>query len=223
MPCSTGRSAPRRHRTLALLASPGGERHRVLVSSTCSSSSPSRSWRVPLEERRRRLEALVGPSSAVLVSPQFDDGQALLAAARQQELEGVVAKQRESRYQPGRRAPDWQKLKLRQTQDVIIAGYTKGQGRAYGVRRARGRGTGGGWAALGRKRRNGLLRSGDRASPRPPPATRAPGFPVCSRCRGCPVCGSRTSPGSSPVLVAEVEFAEWTHEAAARALVSPAP
>ena len=68
----------------------------------------------------------------MLVSPQFDDGEALLAAARQQELEGVVAKQVDSPYRPGRRSPDWQKLKLRQTQEVVIAGYTRGQGRRTG-------------------------------------------------------------------------------------------
>ena len=68
----------------------------------------------------------------MLVSPQFDDGEALLAAARQQELEGVVAKQVGSPYRPGRRSPDWQKLKLRQTQEVVIAGYTRGQGRRTG-------------------------------------------------------------------------------------------
>ena len=54
----------------------------------------------PLAERRKRLEQLVAASAGVLVSPQFDDGQALLAAAREQELEGVVAKRVGSRYSP---------------------------------------------------------------------------------------------------------------------------
>ena len=89
----------------------------------------------PLTERRRRLVELVGRSSSVFVSPQFDDGEALLAAARQQELEGVVAKQERSVYRPGRRSVEWQKLKLRRTQEVVIAGYTRGQGRrvAFGA------------------------------------------------------------------------------------------
>ena len=47
----------------------------------------------PLEERRRLLEELLDPSvEAVRLSPAFDDGEALLAAARSQGLEGVVAK-----------------------------------------------------------------------------------------------------------------------------------
>ena len=95
----------------------------------------------PLVERRRKLEGLVGSSGGVIVSPQFDDGEALLAAARQQELEGVVAKLEDSRYRPGQRSPDWQKLKLRQTQEVVVAGYTRGQGRRTG-----------GFGALGRRR-----------------------------------------------------------------------
>jgi hypothetical protein len=45
----------------------------------------------PLHERRRRLEQIVDQGAGVLVSPQFDDGPALLAAAGEQELEGVVA------------------------------------------------------------------------------------------------------------------------------------
>jgi bifunctional non-homologous end joining protein LigD len=171
---------------------------------------------MPLEERRRRLEALVGPSSAVLVSPQFDDGQALLAAARQQELEGVVAKQRESRYQPGRRAPDWQKLKLRQTQDVIIVGYTKGQGRrtafgalvvgvqeAGGLRWAGNVGTG--FSDREIERLRGVLRPLERADP---PFAEVPKMPRVRRSDIVWV---------DPVLVAEVEFAEWTHEGRLRA------
>jgi bifunctional non-homologous end joining protein LigD len=47
----------------------------------------------PLAERRRMLEELIDPSSDVVrVSPAFEDGPALLAAAEAQGLEGVVAK-----------------------------------------------------------------------------------------------------------------------------------
>ena len=169
---------------------------------------------LPLEGRR--LEPLVGPSPAVLVSPQFDDGPALLAAARQQELEGVVAKQRESRYQSGRRAPDWQKLKLRQTQDVIVAGYTKGQGRrtafgalvvgvqeAGGLRWAGNVGTG--FSDREIERLRGLLRPLER--PDSPFAV----VPKMPRVRKSDIVWV------DPVLVAEVEFAEWTHEGRLRA------
>ena len=170
----------------------------------------------PFEVRRQRLEDLIAPSPAVLVSPQFDDGQALLAAARDQELEGVVAKQLESRYRPGRRVPDWQKLKLRQTQEVVIAGYTRGQGRraafgalvvgvqdAGGLRWAGNVGTGFSDREIERLRK--ALRPLERADS---PFSEVPRMP---RVRKSDVTWVE------PVLVAEVEFAEWTHEGRLRA------
>ena len=72
------------------------------------------------------LDAAVG---GVLLSPSFDDGAALEAAAHEHGLEGVVAKRRGSTYHPGRRSPDWRKLKLKHRQELVIAGYTRGKGR----------------------------------------------------------------------------------------------
>ena len=84
----------------------------------------------PLEERRRLLEELLDPSvEEVRLSPAFDDGDALLAAAEAQGLEGVVAKRADAPYRPGRRTPEWQKVKLRSQEDFPIVGYTRGTGR----------------------------------------------------------------------------------------------
>ena len=84
----------------------------------------------PLEERRRLLEELLDPSvEEVRLSPAFDDGDALLAAAKAQGLEGVVAKRADAPYRPGRRTPEWQKVKLRAQEDFPIVGYTRGTGR----------------------------------------------------------------------------------------------
>ena len=171
----------------------------------------------PLGERRRRLEELVGSSAGVAVSPQFDDGPALLAAARQQELEGVVAKQVGSPYRPGRRTPDWQKLKLRQTQEVVIAGYTRGQGRR----------TGGFGALVAGVQDAGVLRwagnvgtgfSDDEIerlrkalAPLERPDSPFAEVPRMPRVRRSDVTWVE------PLLVAEVEFVEWTHEGRLRA------
>jgi bifunctional non-homologous end joining protein LigD len=89
----------------------------------------------PLAERRTRLERLVGRNPGVLVSPQFDDGQALLVAAREQELEGVVAKKRLTLSSAGAGHPTG-RSSLRPTQEVVIAGYTRGQGRRAGSARS---------------------------------------------------------------------------------------
>jgi bifunctional non-homologous end joining protein LigD len=170
----------------------------------------------PLSERRKRLEALVVGDGGVVVSPQFDDGPALLAAAREQELEGVVAKREDSPYRPGRRSVDWHKLKLRQTQEVVIAGYTRGQGRraAFGalvvgvhdageLRWAGNVGTGFSDNEIERLRR--LLEPLERSDC---PFAEAPKMP---RVRKSDITWV------DPVLVAEVEFAEWTHEGRLRA------
>jgi ATP-dependent DNA ligase len=43
-------------------------------------------------------------------------------------LEGIVAKKRNSVYQPGRRSQSWLKIKTRQAADCVIIGYTQGKG-----------------------------------------------------------------------------------------------
>ena len=172
---------------------------------------------LPLAERRTRLESVVGRSSVALVSPQFDDGEALLTAAREQELEGVVAKLRSSPYRPGQRSPDWQKLKLRQTQEVVVAGYTRGQGRrgagfgalvvgvhdAGELRWAGNVGTG--FSDREIERLLGVMRPLERPDS---PFAEVPKMP---RVRKSDITWVE------PVLVAEVEFAEWTHEGRLRA------
>src|SRR5206468_2366847 len=63
---------------------------------------------LPLIERRRRLEQLIDRrNKTVRLSEAFDDGQALLEAAEQQKLEGIVAKRVDSKYQQGKRTRDW--------------------------------------------------------------------------------------------------------------------
>jgi len=57
-----------------------------------------------------------------------DDGTALFEAARAHDLEGIMSKQRDSKYTPGRRTDCWLKVKVRQSAEVVIVGYTKGKG-----------------------------------------------------------------------------------------------
>jgi bifunctional non-homologous end joining protein LigD len=82
------------------------------------------------DDRRRLLEglALNGPHWAT--TPSFTDitGAEFLRIARDMGMEGVVAKQRESTYRPGTRSRDWVKVKYERTQEVIIGGWTPGDG-----------------------------------------------------------------------------------------------
>ena len=74
--------------------------------------------------RRDLLEqlTLVGPSWQVPPA-HVGEGAAMLKAAREQGLEGIVAKRIDSTYQPGRRSPDWLKIKVIQRQEFVIGGW----------------------------------------------------------------------------------------------------
>src|SRR5437588_6020230 len=57
---------------------------------------------LPLTERRKRLEQLLDKRNrTVRPSESFDDGNALLQAAKEQQLEGIIAKRLDSRYAIG--------------------------------------------------------------------------------------------------------------------------
>ena len=57
------------------------------------------------------------------------DGAEALEYARKQRWEGVIAKKRDSTYQPGRRSSSWIKDKIWNTQEVVIGGWRAGRGR----------------------------------------------------------------------------------------------
>jgi bifunctional non-homologous end joining protein LigD len=173
----------------------------------------------PLEERRALLEDAIAPSAAVRLSTAFTDGDELLQAVRSQGLEGIVAKRVSSRYEPGKRTREWLKVKTSGRQELIVAGYTRGEGRRAG-----------GFGALvlgvreaGRLRWAGNVGTGftddeiarvlERLKPlrrRTSPFAEEPKMPRVKRGDVVWV---------EPSVVAEVRFAEWTHEGRLRAPV----
>ena len=87
--------------------------------------------RVALEDRKRLLRSVLKETPRVrFASHVVGDGEAFMAAARGSGLEGVVAKLRRSRYEPGRRTPAWIKLKIRPEQELVVGGWTPGEGNA---------------------------------------------------------------------------------------------
>jgi bifunctional non-homologous end joining protein LigD len=173
---------------------------------------------LPLVERRKRLEQLLDRHNRTIrLSEAFDDGEALLAAAKQQQLEGVIAKRLDSRYLPGRRTRDWLKLKTHHEQELVVAGYTKGTGR---------RASSFGALVLGYYAGGELVYAGnvgtgfdgkeiekllERLRPlkrADPPFREVPKMPKVRKSDVIWV---------EPKLVAQVEFAEWTHDGRLRA------
>lgn len=89
---------------------------------------------LPYEDRRRLLDELVEPGDNWLVSAhQIGDGAALLDATYEQHLEGIMAKRLGSTYVPGKRSPNWRKVKNRRRVDVVIGGFTAGSGNRAGT------------------------------------------------------------------------------------------
>lgn len=83
----------------------------------------------PYAERRETLERLeLQQVPCCAVPPAFDDGPATVAASRAQRLEGVVAKALDSRYVPGRRSPEWIKVRTVHRQELLVCGWQRGTG-----------------------------------------------------------------------------------------------
>ncbi len=82
----------------------------------------------PLTRRREWLDDAIKKGSAYRVSEVVEDGAAFFEAVKQMGLEGLMAKQRNSAYLPGRRSDSWLKIKTRQTLECVIIGYTRGKG-----------------------------------------------------------------------------------------------
>src|SRR5438132_294364 len=84
---------------------------------------------VPLEDRKALLRRALKPDPMVHFASHVEaDGEAFLEAAREQELEGIVAKRRDSIYEPGRRSRAWLKIKLRREQELVVIGWLEGEG-----------------------------------------------------------------------------------------------
>jgi bifunctional non-homologous end joining protein LigD len=172
---------------------------------------------LPLTERRARLGKLLARNPVVQLSGSFEDGGALFEAAQEQGLEGVIAKRASSRYVEGGRGRDWLKIKTHGRQEFVICGYTKGQGRRSGGFGALVMGVhrGKDWEWVGnvgtgfRERdieqlfaKLELLRR--KTSP----------FPIVPK---MPKVKKGDVVWVEPKLVAEVEFAQWTHDGHLRA------
>ena len=88
---------------------------------------------LPYTERREKLLelGLDGPTWQTPAN-HVGDGAAMLEASRAQGLEGIIAKRLDSPYAPGRRSPNWVKVKNVRRTDVVIGGWLPGEGKREG-------------------------------------------------------------------------------------------
>jgi len=82
----------------------------------------------PLLKRKEWLNDAIRKENAYRVSEIVEDGDLLFEAAKAHDLEGIMAKKKDSKYLPGKRSNLWLKVKVRQSCDCIIVGYTPGRG-----------------------------------------------------------------------------------------------
>ncbi len=78
----------------------------------------------PLHERKEILDRVVSNSTYLEKCIYTIDGHALYAEMRKRSMEGVMAKEIESRYYPAKRSKVWTKIKAYNTLEAIIIGYT---------------------------------------------------------------------------------------------------
>ena len=78
----------------------------------------------PLMERKAILQEKVSEGNGLSVSRYIEEqGIAFFNLAKEQDLEGIVAKKKDGRYHIGKRTSDWIKIKIMQDEDLLILGY----------------------------------------------------------------------------------------------------
>jgi bifunctional non-homologous end joining protein LigD len=175
----------------------------------------------PYLERRAALRALLADGERWQVPDHVVGGGAeLLAATREQGLEGIVAKRADSPYEPGRRSGAWRKIKNTNRQELVIGGWLPGEGRRQdrigallvGLRESEADGEPLRFA--GRVGTGFTEAELDRLRDRLQPLVRDTSpFDVVPKTIKIP----REAVWVEPELVAEVEFVEWTREGVLRA------
>jgi bifunctional non-homologous end joining protein LigD len=174
--------------------------------------------RVTLEERKRVLQEVLKTGEVVRFSDHYPgQGIALFELAKQKGLEGILAKKRNSCYEE-RRTGEWLKIKITQTVDCVIGGYTDPEGsRQYF-----------GSLVLGLYDKKKKLIHVGQAGTGFDQALLKEIFAVLKKLE------SKASPFGGPVdakkvhwvkpeRVAEVKFSEWTHETSEGGLKLRAP
>ena len=165
--------------------------------------------RVPLEARKAALASALLPGDSARYSDHYEGrGKALFEMARQKGLEGILAKKRDSAYQE-QRSREWLKIKIRHRLECVIGGYTEPEGSRPFF----------GSVVLGLYDKKGRLIHVGQAGSGFTQKSLADMWQLLQRLetKQNPFYGEvealRKAYWVKPKLVAEIEFAEWTHGA----------
>ncbi len=172
----------------------------------------------PYTDRRDLLESLGLASGCWQVPPYFHGGgPEALELSRAQRLEGVVAKLLTSRYEPGRRAASWIKVKHVSTQAVVVGGWRPGRGGLSGGLGSLLVGLPGSAALV----YCGRVGTGLTVAARSALLAQLEGLASSANPFGVtvPAPDAREARWVEPVLVGEVSFTEWTPDGKLRAPV----
>lgn len=167
---------------------------------------------LPLLRRKELLKKILPASPVIRFSDHVrEEGILFYTVAIQKGLEGIIAKQSQSAYAAGSRSRQWRKVKMRHTQDGVIAGFTE----PGGARNAFGS------LVLGAFEGNELVYIGNVGTgftAKQLKDVREKLEPLVSR-----ECPFATAPETNapvtwvrPELVCEVSLAEWTDDASMR-------
>jgi bifunctional non-homologous end joining protein LigD len=168
----------------------------------------------PLEERRRLLSGALRPDPRVRLSEHVErEGVAAFAVAKERGLEGIMAKNRRSLYEPGLRTLTWQKIKIRPEQELVVGGWTTGIGAATDLA-----------ALLVGVYEDGMLRYAGKIGTGFTASKRAELLPLLSALATDdqpfisppPRTASRNARWVRPELVIRAEFASWTRDGLVR-------
>jgi bifunctional non-homologous end joining protein LigD len=162
----------------------------------------------PYTERRALLEGLELAGNNWQTPPSLtDDGDTVLAVSKARDLEGVVAKRLDSRYEPGRRSRNWLKIKNKQRVELFVGGWAEGSG---------GRSGRIGALLVGYHEGDALRYAGNVGSGFTDKMLREVQARLAPLAREeCPFVNPPRWANVhfvDPVLVCEVEFTEWTEE-----------
>jgi bifunctional non-homologous end joining protein LigD len=88
---------------------------------------------LPLIERKERLQKLIPDHEIIRFCEHIEtEGKALFKEMTSADLEGMIAKRKNSKYYVGKRTSDWLKIKHIKTQEAIIIGFTDPKGSRSG-------------------------------------------------------------------------------------------